>query len=80
MGGGKGPSLRGGNEAVDLGGSDGGAEQQCAHHEAGDLAGRQPLHLPSFRPRPCAAGAAPSKAIPLAGLDMKLAALRYKLS
>jgi len=48
MGRGKGPSLGGGNEAVDLGGSDGGAEQQGTHHEAGDLAGRQPLHLSSL--------------------------------
>jgi hypothetical protein len=37
--------LGGGNESVDLGRSDGGAEQQATHHEAGDLAARQPIHL-----------------------------------
>jgi hypothetical protein len=42
---GEGPSLGGGNESVYLGRSDGGAEQQATHHEAGDLAARQPIHL-----------------------------------
>lgn len=37
-------SLRGGDEAVDSLGGDGGAHQQGSHPEAGDLAGRQPLH------------------------------------
>ena len=45
---GKGPSLGGGNESVDLGSSDGGAEQQGTHHEAGDLAARQTFHLSSM--------------------------------
>ena len=45
---GKGPSLGGGNESVDLGSSDGGAEQQGTHHEAGDLAARETFHLPSL--------------------------------
>jgi hypothetical protein len=37
--------LGGGDESVDLGRSDGGAEQQATHHETGDLATRQPIHL-----------------------------------
>jgi len=42
---GKIPSLGRGNEAIDLGRSDGGAEQQPTHHEAGDLAAGQAIHL-----------------------------------
>jgi len=45
---GKGPSLGGGNESVDPGRRDGGAEQQGTHHEAGDLAARQTFHLSSM--------------------------------
>jgi hypothetical protein len=67
---GTGPSLGGGDEAVDLGGSDGGAEQQGTHHESGDLTGRQPLHLPCT---------IQSNSPHWTGLDTELAALPHTI-